>query len=293
MKLRTILIMLTALTTLTACGEKVEVPPAHVGKILTSEGYREQTVMPSKFRLPACLTYCDKLITLETSDKGIKETMQLFMPKDQLNMTFDIRATVSISNNDSIVNKIFDRVVAGEDDHISIDEVYEIYAKQKFRSITRSILSNYKINQIAENREAVEQKLFDGLVEALKPTPIKVLQIGLADVQFPSVIVKAKETAKEREVAIQQAEAEKLVALTKAEGELELAKKDRLVRLEKALTIKEENELTAKSVTEKYLKYKQLEVMEAIAKSGSAIYIPIGTDLVLVGDSKVIPMKGE
>ena len=30
--------------------------------------------------------------------------------------------------------------------------------------------------------------------------------------------------------------------------------------------------------------------MEEIAKSGSAIYVPVGTDLVLVGDSKIVPM---
>ena len=285
------LLLTTALLTVVSCGERVDVPPAHVGKILTPEGYREETVPPSKFRLSPCLAYCDKLVTLETADRGIIESMQLFMPKDQLNMSFDIRATVSISNDKKTVNTLFDRVVAGEDDRISLREVYDTYAKQKFRSVSRSIMSNYSINEVASNRSAVEQVLLDGLIQALAPTPVKVLQVGLADVQFPKIIVEAKEIAKKREVEIEKVEAEKQIALVRAETELELAKKDRLVRLERARTIKEENKLTASSVSEKYLKYRQLEVMEAIAKSGSAIYIPLGTDLVLVGDNKVIPIK--
>ena len=288
-------LLLTAvlLTILSACGQKVNVPPAHVGKILTPEGYREGTVYPSKFRLAPCIAFCDKLVTLETADRGIRERMKLFMPKDQLNMQFDVRATVSISNDDKTVNAIFDKIVAGKDDKISLMEVYNTYAQQKFRSVSRSIMSEYSINEIAANRAAVEQKLFDGLVKALAPTPIKVLQIGLADIQFPAVIVKAKELAKEREVAIEQARAENLVLLEKAKGELQVAKKNRLVRLEKARTIKEENRLVALSVTDKYLKYRQLEVMELIAKSGSAIYVPLGTDLVMLGDTKarVIPIK--
>jgi len=279
------------LLTLAACGERVEVPPAHVGKILTPEGYREDVVPPSKFRLAPCLAYCDKLITLESADRGVTESMQLFMPKDQLNMKFDIRATISISNDKNNVHSIFDRVVAGEDNSIRLHEVYATYAQQKFRSTTRSVLSEYTINEIASNRAAVEQKLYDELFKALEPTPVKLLQLGLADVQFPAIIVKAKEVAKEREVEIEKAEAEKIIALTKAETELELAEKDRLVRLVKAKTIKEENELTAKSVTNKYLQYKQLEVLEQVAKSGNAIYIPVGTELVLLGDNKVVPIK--
>jgi len=287
------LLLTTALATaLSGCGERVEVPPAYVGKILTAEGYREDVVPPSKFRLPMCLAYCDKLVVLETADRGIVESMKLFMPKDQLNMSFDIRATISISNDTKTVHDIFDRVVASKNNKIGLSEVYNTYAQQKFRSVSRSVLSEYTINEVASNRAAVEQKLYDELVKALKPTPVKLLQLGLADVQFPEVIVKAKEIAKEREVEIEKAEAEKEIRLARADADLQVAIKEKEVRLQKAQTIREENLLVAKSVTGNYLKYRQLEVMEQVAKSGSAIYVPLGTDLVLVGDNKnVIPVK--
>ena len=59
-----------------------------------------------------------------------------------------------------------------------------------------------------------------------------------------------------------------------AEKELELAKKDRLVRMERAQAIRDENNLVSSSVTENYLKYRSLEVWEALAKSDNLILLP-------------------
>lgn len=281
--MKRILSLALVTTLLSGCGEKVEVPPAYVGKILTHHGYQEGFIDPSTFRLESCFTYCDKLITLQASDGVINEDMELFMPKDELKMSFSISATVRISRDEKNINDIFDRVPADENNNISLEKVYSIYAEQKFRSVSRAILASYKIDEIAENRELVESVLFNKLQDALKDTPIKIVQLGLTNVAFPDVITLAKENAKKREIEIQQAEADKQVALVRAGAELEIARKNRLVRLERAKTIKEENELTSASVTEAYLKYKQLEVFEQIAKSGSAIYIPLDTKLVLMG----------
>lgn len=53
-----LLTMLVGLVGLvTSCGPKVEVPPAHVGKIMTKDGYQESLVPTSKFRLPWCWAY--------------------------------------------------------------------------------------------------------------------------------------------------------------------------------------------------------------------------------------------
>lgn len=276
--------LLAATSILSACGERVEVPPAYVGKILTRHGYQEGFVDPSKFRLEPCWAYCDKLITLQTSDGAINESMELFMPKDELKMQFSIAATVRISRDEKTINDIFDRIPADENNNISLASVYAIYAEQKFLSVSRAVLASYTIDEVANNRAAVETVLFSELERALSKTPIKIVQLGLKDVAFPEVITQAKENAKKREIEIQQAEADKLVAMVKADAELEIARKDRLVRLEKARTIKEENELTAASVTPKYLEYRKLEVLEQIAKSGSAIYVPMDSNLVLMGE---------
>ena len=55
---------------LSACGARVEVPPAHVGKIMTKDGYQDTLIPTSKFRLSPCWAYCDRLVTLDVADKA-------------------------------------------------------------------------------------------------------------------------------------------------------------------------------------------------------------------------------
>lgn len=43
--------LIAAAVVLAGCGQKVEVPPAHVGKVMTKNGYQEGTIGTSKFRL--------------------------------------------------------------------------------------------------------------------------------------------------------------------------------------------------------------------------------------------------
>lgn len=90
-------LMIVSCMFILGCGKAVTVPPAHVGKILTKNGYAPETIPPSKFRLPPCLAYCDSLVILEASDRAVKEVMVVFMPEDKLNLTVEIRGTISIS----------------------------------------------------------------------------------------------------------------------------------------------------------------------------------------------------
>lgn len=71
------------------CGQKVEVPPAHVGKIMTKNGYQEGTIGTSKFRLDPCFTYCDKLVTLDQSDKTKAEPLTIL--RQQANEPYSLR----------------------------------------------------------------------------------------------------------------------------------------------------------------------------------------------------------
>jgi hypothetical protein len=264
---------------LSACGERVDIPPAHVGKILTKDGFREDILPPSKIRLDFCIMYCDSIVLIEASDYAVEETMTVFMPKDQLNLTVDIRGVYRINNKDpKVVNAIFDRITAtqgrGSVATISAQKIYDTYVVQVVRENVRSFLTEYSINEIQENRESLNALLIERILNKTSNLPIQPTQFGLADVQPPAVIVLAKETAAQREIAIKQEEANKMVALTKAEGELEIAEKDRAVRLLKARTSQEENEILAEGVSEKYLQLRYLEVMEQMAANPNTVFLP-------------------
>lgn len=266
---------------LTACGEMVEVPPAHMGKILGKNGYQPDVIPPSKFRLDACAAYCDKLVVIETADKGGREAFQLFMPRDQLNMKFDIRFTLAVDADDRNVNAILARVSPTADadqryhNIVTVRQVYETYGKPVLREVVRSVVAQYSINEVASSREKVNAEIYEAVSSALAATPVRVKRIALADVQFPEVITRAKEAAADRRVKIEQKEADKQARMIQLQSDLEAAKASRAIAREKALAAKEENEIAAQSVTPEYLQYKTLDVLEKMAENGNAVFVPV------------------
>ncbi len=288
-----------------ACGSKVEIPPAHVGKVLTKNGYNPETIGPSKFRLPVCWAYCDRLVLLQASDSGFKEEMTIFMPDDKLELLVEVRGTLTISTTASTVDSLFDRLVAeelnGSESIISADRVYITYGRQALRGIVRSQIVKYTIADILSNRDTIGANIHAAIAEKLSSTktPIVVSRFELAKIQLPSVIIKAQEAAKEREIDIQKAQADAQVALTKADLALEVAKKDRLVEREKAEAIAEQNRIAAKSITSEVLAYKKLETAEkiytALAASNNVIIVPADSSSFsdITGDAVLAKLLGK
>lgn len=273
--------MIAMVPLLAGCiGERVEVPPAHIGKVLTKNGYKPDNYAPSKFRLDMCIFYCDKLVLAELSDRGMKESFRLFMPRDQLNMQFDIRFTMSLRDDPKSIDTMFARIppqdASGHSAHglISSAAVYHTYGQPILREVIRTVVAKYEINEVASSREAINAEIYEAVSEALKGTPISVKRLAFADIQFPEVIVQAKIKAAERRAAIQQAEAEKQVVLVNMQTQLEQAQADRAIRRERALAAQEENQIFAESVTDKYLAYKNLEVLSKMAENPNTVFVP-------------------
>lgn len=261
---------------LSAChpflGEKVDVPPAHVGKVLTKDGYKHGDVTPSRFRLDRCIAYCDSLILLEMADRGKTESFTLFMPKDQLNMAFNVRMTVAVNPRE--IDGIYEKIapVKGK---ISFDSLYNVYARPIIRDEVRQIMAKYSINEIASSREKISDELLTVVEKAMDGSALTVKRFGLADVQFPAVITKAKEAAAERREQIEREKAQFEIQKILLKRELEEAKMLRAIEKEKAESTREVNDILAKSVTDKYLSYRSLEVLEKMAKSSNKVFVPV------------------
>jgi len=262
---------------LAGCGERVEVPPAHIGKVMTKNGYKEQVIPTSKFRLEACIMYCDKLVLLDASDQPVTEQMELFMPKDKLNMVFELRLTLVV--NPQRLEEIFARIppeAANEViDRISIQRVYRTYAQQIIRAEAREFLSQFSIAEIASSREAINAQLSERLVESINTkTPFQVRYVGLADLKYPKIIVEAQENAAQRREQIQQEEAQLEISKVQLERTLQEQRLQRAIDVEKAAAEAEVNRILAKSVTPEYIKYRELALLEAMTKSENKIFVP-------------------
>ncbi len=276
-----IVLAASSLITSVGCGPKVQLPPAHVGKVLTSDGYQEGLRTPSSFRLPFEWVTDPKLVIAEVSDSAVTEEMQVFMPGDKLNLTFDVRGTFAIASDPpERVEMIFDRVTAQstEDEdikRISFDQVYEVYAQQAVRRRAREVVAGYDIEYVMANREHVSREIEEAVRKELQETPIECLQLGLADVQPPQVIVRAQEQRKEREVAIEKAEADKLVKLKELEATREAAMKQQEIDLIEAETQLLYDQKLAEGVSDKFVIQRALKALDKIAERDNIIIVPM------------------
>ncbi len=268
-------------------GQSVQVPPAYVGKILSKDGFQPGLISPSQFRLPICFFYCDRLIVAESSDFQQAETFRndhaLYMPKSELAMPFDVRGMFAVRNDDKALQSVFDRVPAAAPKGllrgsvhgvISQKKLYATYGVAVVRDVVRRVVSQYTIEEVASSRAAINGRLIEEVNKALADTPLIARRFGLADVRFPKVILDQKETAARRRIAIQQEEAEKQIRLVKLQADLEAARAERQIRRERAQAVLEENKIYAESVTEKYLAYRRLEVLEKLATSANTKWVP-------------------
>lgn len=271
-------IVIASTILLAACGARVEVPPASVGKVLTPSGYQEGVVKPSNVRLPVCLPWeaCPKMVVLNMADNVVAEKMTLFMPEDRLNMAFTLQASLRVKENS--VDGLFNSISPDKDGNvlrIPLPKIYSTYAEQIIRAEAREFLSQYSINDIAANLEAVNAKLTEKLTKSIQErTPFQVRYIGLSDLTYPEIIVRSQEAAAERTENIRQENAQYELSKVVLERQLNEAKLQRTIEVEKALAEAEVNRIIGESITPKYVTYKQLEALIAVAGSDNKVVVP-------------------
>lgn len=276
MKFRNALVVSALAFSLAACGSKVEVPAAHVAKIMTKDGYKADTIGTSKFRLDWCWAYCDKLVLLDASDQAVSEKMELFMPEDKLNMTFDLRLTMIINPNK--YEELFARIPPVDQngvDVISWNKAYVTYAQQIVRAEAREFLSDFTIAEIASSRETINTQLSQRLTKSInEKTPFQVRYVGLADIQYPKIIVEAQENAAERREKVQQEEAQLQISKVQLERQLQEQQLQRKVDVERALAEAEVARIQSQSLTPQYMKYRELQILEKLATSENKVFVP-------------------
>ncbi len=262
MKYKNILAAIATVVVLAACGQKVEVPPAHVGKIMTKDGYQDNLIPTSKFRLGKCWAYCDRLVLLDVSDKAYQEAMTIFIPEDKLNLDVTIRATLSINPKKTaeLFNAISPTEVSGDISTIANEQVYRTYASQIIQAEVREYLSKLSISEIASSNEKINADLRIQLGKAIESlTPFSVRFVGITNLKYPKIITDAQESAAERREAIQKEEAQLAISKAQLERELQEARLQRAIDKEKAETEAMSQAVLAQSVDSRVLQLRKLE----------------------------------
>jgi regulator of protease activity HflC (stomatin/prohibitin superfamily) len=249
---------------LTACGSRVEVPPAHVGKVMTKDGYREGVVGTSKFRLDPCIAYCDKLVLLDVSDQAYTENMEIFIPEDKLKLKIAVRVNLTVDKKGA--NALFDALppqASNDNDNVAAiarDTAYKTYAQQIVLTETREYLSQFSIAEIASSMEKVNADLRTRLQKSLQSrTPFAVRYVGITNIAYPDIITEAQENAARRREEIQQEEAKMEVSRVALQRQLQEAQLQRKIDVEKAEADAEADRVRALAITPAVITLRKLE----------------------------------
>lgn len=276
--LKSLLIIAASLLIFTGCYKQI--PAGHVGKILGKNGFQPEIYPPSKIWLEEFLTATpEKLVLVETTTKKYSEPIDVLL-QDKLNLRAEIvfRGRIK-SDNEKILNAIFNDINVGDDMKIEVDDVYNVYGKMIVLNTAREVISKYNVDEINQNYARITVELYNALKPKLDNLPIEISDVTIGNIQYPEIVTKAIEASKEKRMLIEREEAEVQIRLAKARGQEEIAKAEYNIKMMEAKRIRDYNQMISEGVNDNLLKLRQLEVQEkmvdAIQNNQNTIYMPM------------------
>lgn len=267
LKLKMSATILAAAIMLAGC-EVSTVPPAAKGKILSSSGYSADVKETGKYWLFGF----KNMVILDTSTRMISENINVKM-SDNLDLPFQLHFRTRIQGDDKTINAMFNDITH-DDYRVSLNKVYQVYGRNVVTNAARSVMSKYKVAEVAANFEKINNDIYAEINKRMVGSPLEVSDVTLANISYPPVITQAVEKQQERELAIVTEKNQQAIEMLKKENQLKLADADYAIRVKKAEAVREENRITSEGLSTTLLHYRNLEVMEKLAESENKVFVP-------------------
>lgn len=258
MKKLLLLIPVLAITLLTGCHEQI--PAGTKGKILGKTGFQPELYPPSKVWVNTFFSP-EKLLLVQTTTQKFNEQVNVKLAEEKLTVDVNIAFRGRINGSDKVLNTIFNDIPMN-DNVVTTQEVYDVYARQLVMNSARSIISTYNVDELPKNYERITLELYQTVSKKLKALPIEISDITIGDVNYPNVVENSIKLATERRMAIEKEQAEVQIKLTEAKGREELAEAEYRIKMMQGKQIYDYNKLISAGITEDLLKLKMIELQE-------------------------------
>jgi len=281
--MRNVILVILALSMV---GCTSEVPPGYVGMVMTPDGLRGDVLAPGRH---ACWGR-DKMFWIQTKEETIQEPMSILC-KDDLNFKFhlNVRARLRPVKKANDFNELLSRKGSDmKDGMLSFDSLYKTYVNPVARSTARGIVSRYQTTDIRGARAEIEKAVLTKLHSAMEGTPMEVVTVTTSNFDYPDVITAAVEKKRQREIEIEEEKANQAKELLKAENRLKLAEKMKQVKAAEAEADAVAIQIMGVSLTDKYLKWKEIE-------RDVLLYTNVGPGdkVIVTNGNKVVPVVGK
>ncbi len=265
------LVLLICASFLLATGCSEWVPIAHKGMVLTPEGFKGKVLSQGKHEAWGR----DKMILMETKEENYKERLTILCA-DDLGFGFDVYVRVTPRKNASfkdVVNRMGFR--NREETLITLDAMYNKFAKPIVRSVSRSVVSKYKTTGIREARETIEVDLAKAITKQLSDTPLILKKVNTSNFKYPPVVTAAVEFKRKTEIEIATEKATQAKRLLKKKNEFLLAKENYKIETLKAKTIADSILVIADSLADhpEYLEWHRVQNVKEAALGPNNTFI--------------------
>ena len=268
------------------CTERV--PPGYVGMIMTPEGLSQNVLQAGNH---SCWGR-DRMILVETKEQTRTEQIAVLCA-DDLNFNFElnIRSRLQATNPKAIL-ELLNRQGAnikweGSSGVLRVDGLYSTYVRSVAVSIARDAVSKYETTQIRAQRESLSKTISAKLTTALSGTPMEMTLVNTSNFDYPDVITKAVEKKRTREIQIDEERAKQAMVLLQADNRLKLAQKMKVVRTAEAEAESIFNRILSGSLTDRYLRLREIEAKKVLYENVSA-----GDKVIVTGGGNVSHLVG-
>jgi len=241
------------------CSERVL--PGYIGMVMQPEGLTGVVLQPGNH---TCYNR-DRLALIEMVEVTKTEKVSVLCT-DDLNMKFDLKIRSRLKTQDeksvmSVLNRQGSKIQWNNSSVgiLPFESLYVTYIQGPARSIARGIVSKYETTAIRGARKAIEKAIAEELLTAVEGTPVEVTMVVTSNLDYPDVITKAMEKKRTREIEIQEEKAKQAMELLKADNRLKVANKLKITRTAEAEAEAAYNRIMGKSLTEKYLRLRDIE----------------------------------
>lgn len=177
-------------------------------------------------------------------------------------------------------------------------DFYRTTIQPLFVAAIRAEFAKRPHDQIIPDATAIQEGILESIRKKIADQPIEILRVTIDDVDFPPEVAQSvareatlQQEMKNQDVALQVARRESQVAVEKAKGasqsrlasqeaEAAIAAKEAEVAAIRAHSEAEVAKIRAAQLTPMYLRFRSIEMLEAVGKSGgNKIYVvPSGKD---------------
>lgn len=256
-KIVSLLIVMTILITLSGCYEQI--PAGYKGKIMGTSGFQPEIYPPSRVWLSS-FAPVETMYFVETTTKKFNEPITVLL-KDKLELSGEVVFRGRINGSEKNINTIFNDMNMN-DAVVTTDEVYNVYGKMIVMNTAREIISQYNVDEVNKNYARITTELYNALKPKLANLPIEISDVTIGNIRYPDIVTKAIEKAKEKRMAIEEADAKVQIRLTELKGKEEAAKAEYRIKMLEAKRIRDYNKMVAEGITPDLLKLRNLELRE-------------------------------